>query len=260
MRVAGIQSDLAWEDPASNRAALLPRIEAAAAQGARLVALPEMWATGFSMRVEATSESIDGPSATFMGETAERLGVTLCGSVALRSGASPPRNAHLVASPDGTLARYDKIHTFGYGGESDRFDAGASAITLDVDGVRVTPLVCYDLRFPELFAALAQRTDLFVIVANWPDTRSAHWTALLTARAIECQCYVLGVNRIGAGGGLRYSGGTRLVDALGAELAAVDDGCVGAAIGDVDPLRVAELRATFGFLDDRRPDVYARLR
>lgn len=259
MLVAGLQIDLAWEDPAVNRAAVLPRIEAAAAAGARLVALPEMWASGFSMRTGETAESIDGPSATFMCATAQRLGITLCGSLALRQDDGRPRNAHLVASPGGTLARYDKIHTFGYGGESARFEAGAAALTVDVEGVRVTPLTCYDLRFPELFAVLAPRTDLFVVVANWPDTRVMHWKTLLAARAIECQCYVLGVNRIGDGGGLHYVGGTRLVDPLGESLCEVPDGAAADASGDVDPLVVKDVRARFGFLADRRPEVYRGL-
>jgi predicted amidohydrolase len=257
VNVAGIQCDLAWEDPAANRAALLPRIEAAAAAGARLVALPEMWPTGFSMRAQEFAEAADGPSETFLRDAATRLGIALGGSVARRDPAWPrPRNVFVLATADGRLHRYAKIHTFTYGAETEHYDAGSQVVTVEIDGVRVTPLVCYDLRFAELFAATAERTDLFVVVANWPEARAAHWRALLLARAIENQCYVLGVNRVGEGGGLTYRGDSLLVSPLGEPIADPAPGSEALVTGTVSPDEVASVRARFGFLADRRPDVY----
>jgi predicted amidohydrolase len=278
--VAGLQCDLAWEDPAENRARLGPRIAAAARAGARLVVLPEMWPTGFSMAAERIAEDEGGSSERFLAETARATGAAVAGSIAQRRAVAAgragyteggtaddtdgarPRNVFVLALPDGTVHRYAKIHPFTFGGEARHYDAGDDAITVSFEGVRITPLVCYDLRFPEMFAALAGRTDLFLVVANWPVARVLHWTALLQARAIETQAYVLGVNRVGAGGGLDYPGGSRLVSPTGTILDGESsaDGAERVIAGDVDPDEVAAVRAKFPFLADRRPDVYRRLR
>lgn len=264
MRVAGLQFDLAWESPELNRQKVQPRIEAAATGlGARLIVLPEMWPTGFSMRPEATAEPEGGPSERFLVQVALTTGSAVCGSVAQTSPAwAKARNAFLCALPDGQVRRYAKIHPFRYGGEAQRYEAGEALGTFGLDGVRVTPFVCYDLRFPELWALAAPTTDLFVVVANWPRARAAHWRALLVARAIETQAFVLGVNRVGEGGGLVYDGESALISPLG-EIRAGGPGRLGEELtieGDVRAEEVAEIRAKFPFLADRRPDVYRRLR
>jgi len=263
LRVAGLQTELAWEAPELNRQKLQPRVVEAAKSGASLIALPEMWPTGFSMRPEATAEPEGGPSERFLVETAAATGAAVCGSVAQTSPRwTKARNVFLCATPTGDVHRYAKIHPFRYGGEAERYEGGDSLATFTSGGVRVTPLVCYDLRFPELWALAAPGTDLFVVVANWPATRAAHWRALLVARAIETQAYVLGVNRVGDGGGLRYDGDSALVAPTGELVAHAFDrpGAECVVAGDVDPARVAEIRAKFPFLADRRPDVYRRLR
>ncbi|MFN8423575.1 MAG: nitrilase-related carbon-nitrogen hydrolase [Anaerolineae bacterium] len=187
-------------------------------------------------------------------------------------GPGRPRNAASLIDPRGDEAlRYHKIHPFTFGGEDAHYDGGDALPTADVDGVRVTPLICYDLRFPEPFRAAADRTDLFVVIASWPATRAAHWSALLAARAIENQAYVLGVNRVGEGGGLAYGGGSVLHDPWGGVVASAGGGD-GTAIGDaarggngrlvvgaVDAAVVADARARFSALADRRGDVYAGL-
>ena len=264
MRIAGVQTDLVWESPEANREQLAPRIRDAAVRlGARLVVLPEMWPTGFSMRPEAFAEPAGGPSEKFLVEMAAETGAAVCGSVAQSDGRSArARNVFLCAMPDGTVHRYAKIHPFSYGGEAEHYDAGDVLTTFDIDGVRVTPFICYDLRFPELWAIAAPRTDLFVVVANWPRPRAAHWKALLVARAIETQAYVVGVNRVGEGGGIVYDGASAIVSPIGelhddlferpGEQRTIED--------DVDASHVAETRKQFPFLADRRPDVYRRLR
>lgn len=268
MRAAGLQCDLVWEDPRANRERLRPRIDAAVRDGARLVVLPEMWPTGFSMATDRVAEDEDGPSERFLSDTARATGAAVGGSVAQRRpGAARPRNVFVLALPDGEVHRYAKIHPFTHGGETRHFDAGDTVVTVAFGGVRITPLVCYDLRFPELFAAVAERTDLFVVVASWPAVRAANWAALLTARAVETQAYVLGVNRVGSGGGLDYRGGSRLVAPMGALVDgdaggpdAAGDGAERVVAGDVAATEVAAVRARLPFLADRRPDVYRRLR
>jgi len=252
MRVAVVQHDIEWEDPKATFARLEPWIAAAAGAGARLVVLAEMFATGFSMATERTVEPPDGPSVTFLVEQAARHGLWLCGSVAEQAAdADLPSNTFVLAGPDGEVARYRKLHPFSYAGEHERFAAGDEVVTLDVEGVRVTPFVCYDLRFADVFWSTATATDCYVVVANWPEARRHHWTALLQARAIENQAYVVGCNRVGEGGGLRYTGDSRIVDPLGRILAAGAEGET-LLLADVDPAVVADTRARLPFLQDRR--------
>ena len=148
--MVGLQSDLAWESPAGNRRALLPRIASAAeAAPGGLVALPEMWPTGFTLDPARCAEQPGGESERFMVDTAGRLGIALGGSIAQRPDhAAKARNVFVLATADGSVHRYEKIHPFAYGGEGREYEGGEHLVTADVAGVRVTPLVCYDLRFP----------------------------------------------------------------------------------------------------------------
>jgi predicted amidohydrolase len=253
MKVAAVQHDICWEDAAGTHERLRPTIAAAVAQDARLVVLTEMFATGFSMSVDRVVEDPDGPSTSFLLEQAAEHGVWVCGSIPLRWPAGParPRNVFTLVSPTGDVHRYAKLHPFSYGREHEVYEPGAVVLTVDVEGVRVTPFVCYDLRFANVFWERAHDTDLYVVVANWPAARREHWMALLRARAIEDQAYVVGVNRVGEGGGIGYSGDSRIVDPLGNELATAS-GAEALLVVDVEPARVAEVRREFPFLADRR--------
>ena len=253
MRVAGIQHDVAWEDRDATLARLEPQLKAAAGAGARLVVLTEMFPTGFSMQPERVAEAEGGPSTDFLRTQAAELGVWLAGSVPIKpDGGGRPVNRLFLAGPGGELEHYDKLHPFTFSGEHEHYAAGTRRVTVDIEGVRVTPFVCYDLRFADEFWAEAPGTDCYVVVANWPAARRAHWQALLVARAIENQAYVVGVNRVGEGGGLHYAGDSRIVDPLGEVLAA---GAGGETIllAEVDPDVVAETRKRYPFLADRRP-------
>jgi len=252
VKVAALQHDVVWEDAGATLAHLEPQLRAAAGAGARLVVLTEMFPTGFSMEPGRVAEPEGGRSTEFLRTQAAELDVWLAGSVPIRpAGGGRPVNRLLLAGPSGQLEHYDKIHPFTYSGEHEHYGAGARRVTVDVEGVRVTPFVCYDLRFADEFWAEARGTDCYVVVANWPAARRSHWQALLVARAIENQAYVVGVNRVGEGGGLAYAGDSRIVDPLGEVLAA---GAGGETIllADVDAAVVAETRKRYPFLDDRR--------
>ncbi len=252
MKVAGVQHDVVWEDREATLARLEPQLRAAAGTGARLVVLTEMFPTGFSMEPERVAEAEGGPTTEFLGAQAAELNVWLTGSVPTHpADGGRPVNRLLLAGPGGELRHYDKIHPFSYSGEHERYAAGAERVTFDVEGVRVTPFVCYDLRFADEFWAMAQGTDCYVVVANWPSSRRAHWQALLVARAIENQAYVVGVNRVGEGGGLHYSGDSRIIDPQG-EILAAGAGGETILLADVDPVVVAETRKRYPFLADRR--------
>ena len=252
LRVAALQHDIVWEDPRANFARLTPWIAAAAAAQARLVVLTEMFSTGFSMNTAVTAEAPGGPSAEFLATEAKQHDVWVCGSVAERSEyADLPSNTLILADPEGNLNRYRKIHPFTYSGEHEHFAAGEEFVTIEVEGIRVTPFVCYDLRFADEFWATAARTDCYVIPANWPDTRRHHWITLLTARAIENQAYVVGCNRIGDGGRLHYTGDSRIVDPMGETLAAASQ-TETLLLADIDAEQVRATREHFPFMQDRR--------
>jgi len=252
MRIAALQSDIVWEDPEANFDRLEPWIEAAAGAGARLLALPEMYACGFSMATGRIAEPVGGPSTRFLVERAARHGLWLAGSVPERpEGAERPYNTLVLAGPGGELHRYRKIHPFTYADEHRHYRAGSDFVTVDVEGLRLTLFVCYDLRFADEFWATAEDTDAYLVVANWPEPRRHHWQTLLLARAIENQAYVVGVNRVGEGGGLRYTGDSRIVDPRGNVLAAAAEGET-LLLAEVDAGTVAATREAFPFLQDRR--------
>ena len=256
MKVAAIQHDIVWNDRQANFARLAPRIGDAARCGADLVVLSETFSTGFVVDVPDIGEPEGGPSAQFLGSQAAEHGVWVCGSCPeIPDGAATddrrPFNTFVFAGPDGTTHRYRKIHTFTYGGEPKHFGAGAELTTFTIAGSRVTPLVCYDLRFADEFWQRADGTDVYVVTANWPAPRRLHWQALLQARAIENLAYVVGCNRVGSGGGLEYAGDSRVVDPLG-ELLTTAAGDETILLATIDPQRVVDVRARFGFLDDRR--------
>lgn len=252
--VAGVQMDIAWEDPAESFARARALAERAVSGGARLVVLPEMFATGFSMNSVAMAAHAPAVTA-FLSELAVELGVFVAGGFA-DPHEPRPRNACAVFSPSGAeLGRYHKIHPFSLAREDRFFVGGERLVTVEVEGARVTPIICYDLRFSEPFRETAAATDLYLVIANWPEARRHHWRTLLVARAIENQAWVLGVNRVGEGNRLQYAGDSLLVDPLGeVRAAATMDPAVVA--GAVDVERVAALRAKYSFVADRRPEVY----
>jgi predicted amidohydrolase len=254
VKVAAIQHDIVWEDASATCSRIKGMLADAAAGGADLLVLPEMFATGFSMLPERIAEDEGGPSEQFLLRTAAELDRRLLGSLAQRGPDGHYRNNAVLVSPDGAVQRYAKIHPFSFAGEHEHYTAGDRFLTTEICGLRTSVFVCYDLRFADEFWQLAGDTDLYVVVANWPTARHAHWRALLRARAIENQAYVLGVNRVGVAGRdgeLGHSGGSALIDPLGAVLFEGDDS-EQVLVGDVDAQQVSAVRARFPFLADRR--------
>lgn len=254
LRVGAIQHNIVWEDRDATLRLLAPQIARAAGSGAELLVLTEMFATGFSMSTDKTAEADDGPIVTWMCQQAVDHNIWISGSAAIRSEADArPVNRHYLVGPDGVQARYDKIHPFSYAGEHERFAAGAQPVIATVNGVRLGLTTCYDLRFANLYWQLAGEVDAYLVIANWPASRSEHWRALLVARAIENQAYVVGVNRVGRGGKLEYDGSSQIIDPMGRVIASAfhDETLL---MATVDVARVAETRDTFPFANDRRDD------
>lgn len=252
MHLALVQHDIVWEDPAANFKRLEPRIEAAAATGARMILLTEMFATGFTMNSRSVAEPSDGPAATFLTTLATRLDCYIGGTFTCDQPDTLPTNRFLIATPDGGFVHYDKLHPFSYAREDEAYAAGNQVVTTTIDDVRVSLFVCYDLRFADDIWTLARDTDLYLFPANWPESRRHHWKSLLVARAIENQAYVAGCNRVGIQGDLSYVGDSMIVDPQGEVLghAAGGETIVHA---EINPSVVAATRAKFPFMRDRRP-------
>ena len=253
MRIAALQHDIVWEDAAATCARLVPMIAEAAADGAGLIVLTEMFGPGFSLAADRISEPPGGPTEQFLVDRAASNGVWIGGSIPTRDrDDAHPVNRFLLVGPDGTCHHYDKLHPFTFADEHEHYRAGDEPVTVDIGGLRVSLFVCYDLRFAEAFWDLAHDTDLYLVPANWPEARREHWSTLLRARAIENQAYVVGVNRVGTDPKLSYTGDSVIVDPFGEVLAEAEPGCEEVLVAEVDPARVAEVRARYPFLQDRR--------
>jgi predicted amidohydrolase len=215
-----LQTELVWEkaqDNCDHLAQLMDRDKA------DISLLPEMFNSGFSMSPARVAEPMDGPTVGWMVEQARRLDRVVAGSLAIREGEAC-FNRFIWVTPDGEISTYDKRHLFAMAGEHKRYTAGADRVIWHWRGWRILPLVCYDLRFPVWSRQQAMDYDLMLVVANWPSPRSAAWNRLLPARAIENQCYLAAVNRVGEDGrGWRYDGGSVLLDDLGDALLQLDD-------------------------------------
>ena len=253
LELAAIQHDIVWETPTETMTAVRPLVLDAAADGARLISLTEMWSCGFSMNTAVVAEPPDGPTSTFMHDLATETGCWIAGSFPEHTvGRDRPTNRFLLAGPNGEDHRYSKTKPFSYAGETDHYDSGAPVEPITVEGVRITPFICYDLRFSDLFWNAAPDTDLYRLPANWPGVRREHWLTLLRARAIENQAYVCGVNRVGpAGDGLEHSGDSRIFDPLGEPIAEAPAGEVHTMRATIDPATVAQVRSSFRFMNDR---------
>ncbi|HEY4604936.1 MAG TPA: nitrilase-related carbon-nitrogen hydrolase [Blastococcus sp.] len=252
MRIAAVQHDIVWEDRDANFERLAPQVAGAVGAGAELVLLTETFSTGFSM-TPGIGEPEDGPSARFLAGQAAEHGVWMAGTCPeIAAGEALPYNSFVLAGPDGTIHRYRKLHPFTHAGEHERFRAGEKPVTVEIGGLRITPFICYDLRFADVFWKAAPGTDVYLVPANWPSPRRQHWQTLLQARAIENQAYVVGCNRVGtAGDGTDHAGDSRIVSPMG-ELLATAAGIETLVLADVDPVEVAATRDRLRFLLDRR--------
>lgn len=199
MRLALGEYDTGWQNPQISLDRAADLVGRAAAAGARLLVLPEMCPSGFTMDSARFAEPLDGRSATRLAGLARDSGIwILAGMATRRTGRA--YNSALLLNPSGQLAAaYDKQKVFDYAGEGASYTAGEGPVVFEVDGVRLSPFVCFDLRFPELFRAVGVYVDVLLVIANWPAARQMHWDVLLPARAIENQAYLVGVNRTGRG-------------------------------------------------------------
>lgn len=205
LNIAIIQADIRWERVRENLnhfEKLLAEVEV----NTDLVVLPEMFNTGFTMKPDMIAEDESGPTIDWMRRKSSELEAHICGSIPFKLSNGHFANRLIWMRPDGSWAHYDKRHLFTLSGEDLAYKAGNEKLIVDIKGIKVCPLICYDLRFP-VWSRNTEGYDMLIYMANWPVTRIKAWDALLAARAIENQCYTIGVNRIGKdGNGLAYNG------------------------------------------------------
>ena len=221
--ITSIQTNLQWEDKRANLTMLENKIKGLN-EKTNIVVLPEMFSTGFSMRPELFAEKMDGESVSWMRKIAKEKNIILTGSLIIEE-EGKYFNRLIWMLPNGQLGYYDKRHCFSLAGEDKQYTPGSKRLIASVGGWKINLCICYDLRFPvwtrqvidtDLDKEYAPEFDVLIYVANWPERRSHAWKTLLQARAIENQCYVIGVNRIGNdGNNIYHSGDSMAIDPLG---------------------------------------------
>jgi predicted amidohydrolase len=211
MTITIIQNQIDWENKCYNLSKYAEIINET--KNSDVVVLPEMFTTGFSMSSQKLAEKMDGESVSWMIEVSKRNDCVITGSLTIEEDGKY-YNRLLWVQPDGEIKFYDKKHLFAFGGEDKSYTSGDKRTIIEYKGWRFNLMVCYDLRFP-VWSRYKNDYDVLLYVANWPTDRINAWKTLLPARAIENQCYVVGVNRTGEDPNHKYNGYSTVIDPLG---------------------------------------------
>lgn len=270
MKFALTQMNIQWENPCTNRILCRQSVERAANAGCDWIIFPEMTLTGFTMQPEHFAEAPGGETAKFFCELSQtfKIGI-IYGYIA---GLADRYYNRLVYVQNGCISgEYTKLHPFSFGEEALHYSKGTCPLSLrTASGVCISGFICYDLRFPEIFQAVSKQAEIIVVIASWPAERIAHWHTLLQARAIENQCFILGVNRIGAGGGISYTASSAAYSPLGelltptitepisADAGGTSDGIPGDQLlyVELSPDEATRCRQEFPLKSDRREELY----
>lgn len=248
LKVVLVQSALIWEDKEANLTHFSNLIQGLE-ESVDLIILPEMFSTGFSMNASELAEPESGKGLSWMQEISAKVQAVICGSLIIEESGNYYNRLFWV-NPNGTYEKYDKRHLFTYAGEEKIYIAGKEKLIVELNGWRICPQICYDLRFPAWNRNL-ENYDLLLFVANWPERRSYPWRHLLIARAIENISYTIGVNRVGEdGNGINHSGNTMFIDPLGEILfEQIYEPIV--KVVTLSKEKLHQARERFGFLDDK---------
>lgn len=248
LRITAVQSELHWEDIESNLAMFSKKLEDMAGR-TDIIALPEMFTTGFSMDAPRLAEKMDGRTMHWFAEQARKANAVVTGSFIASEGGNY-FNRLVWMRPDGSFELYDKRHLFSPASEHETYTAGKKKLVTEWFGWKICPMICYDLRFP-VWSRNVEGYDVLLFLANWPDRRSHHWKSLLVARAIENQCFVVGVNRCGTDGvGFHYTGDTSVIDFGGKILHQVEN-VEDISIISLSKEMLQDYRSSLQFLVDR---------
>jgi omega-amidase len=252
MEVTIIQTALHWENREKNLAHF-DNLIASISKKSHLIVLPEMFTTGFTMNPEKLAEAADGPTLAWLKQKAAQKNCVITGSVAVKEN-NNYYNRLFWVEPNGEFSFYNKRHLFRMAGEDQHYSAGENKIIKSIDGFKICPLVCYDLRFPVWSRNTFTKTnglytaayDVLLYVANWPEVRSYPWKQLLIARAIENQCFVIGVNRIGKDGNdFPHSGDSMVINPRGEIISKTKANEESIETITLDPNYLSEFRKVF---------------
>jgi predicted amidohydrolase len=248
--------DISWHKRDANYEKVLRFANEAFEQGIDLFILPEMFSTGFSMETSITAEPLDGRTPGFLRNLARSGNVNVVGGFALKRADGKPQNVSLAVDRKGRdYALYAKVHLISLLEEDEYYEPGNEAVVFEMEGIKASCFVCFDLRFPEIFRSVADRCGVIMVIASWPESRQNHWDVLLRARAIENQCFIVGVNRVGSGGGLNFKGGTAIIDPTG-DLIAEGSDKEGLVSAEIDLDEVQRIRTSMPFLKGRKRDLF----
>jgi omega-amidase len=252
-RVYGFQLDLAWQDKRANHDRVRRHVDTLAPEPGSMLVLPEMFDVGFTMNLEAALSS-EADTPAFLSDLARQTNCNVLAGYAGHNGAGAAVNQAGCFDAQGRLlTTYVKTHGFSPAGEHEKYAPGEGPVVFESGGIKWAPMVCYDLRFPELFRrALDLGAEAFVVIANWPSARVDHWVTLARARAIENLAYVVAVNRCGRDPHLEYPGRSLIVDPKGVVIAEAD-GREQILQADLDVNVLRGWRRDFPALRDRRP-------
>lgn len=215
LKITVFQGYLFWENIDKNLQNISLRLSNIR-EKTNLIILPEMFNTGFTMNAAELAEPMDGKTMQWMKKTAEKFDAVVTGTLIINVDGKY-YNRLIWMRPDGTYEHYDKRHLFALGKEHNTYTAGTDRLTVELNGWRICPVICYDLRFPVFLRNIPDNEyDLLIVVANWPEKRALHWRTLIPARAVENQSYVIGVNRVGHDGNeIYHSGDSTCIDPNG---------------------------------------------
>ncbi|EQB89370.1 putative amidohydrolase [Clostridium punense] len=276
MKIALAQTDIMWEDKKANLDIAETFIKRAAEEKVKLILFPEMSLTGFTMNVEVHGEYYETSSKNMNNDKShwnfnrtldaiKQLSIKYSinigiGYIEKELEESKGKNKYAVISALGeVISNYTKIHPFTFGTESKYYCGGDKISYFNIDDFKLSTFICYDLRFPEIFQIASREAELITVAANWPKARINHWVDLLKARAIENQCYIAGVNRVGHGYGIEYNGNSLIIDPLGNVIGNCLEGVEGLIIAELDVDLVHNLRKDFPLKKDRRESLYREL-
>ena len=244
IRISIIQTDIVWENKQENLRLLHEKLQSLRGI-TEIVVLPEMFSTGFSMQSKILAEPNSGETITTLKQWAAKFQLAICGSYIATENKQFYNRAFFL-TPEGEEFYYDKRHLFRMGREAEHFSAGDKRLIIPYHGWNICLLVCYDLRFPVWSRNVGNEYDLLIYVANWPIPRRLVWDTLLRARALENQCYVCGVNRVGTDGyQLSYNGGSKVYSAFGEEIGSIPDEKEGITTVSVNLTALHQFREKF---------------
>lgn len=246
MKISIIQQDIVWAEVTENIRKVDSIIDSLPQTD--IYILPEMFSTGFCTVPDGIAEEAEGQTLQWMKAKSLQINAAIAGSLAVKEQGQYYNRFYFV-QPDGTVHHYDKKHLFTYGGEHEHFTAGNERVVVEFRGVRILLEICYDLRFP-IWSRNHGDYDMIFYVASWPSVRMGAWKSLLVARAIENQCYVAGVNRVGKDPSNEYAGGSMVVDPYGKIIAECKDGVEMSASAEIDMDMLEAFRAKFPVLND----------